>query len=61
MREFVEREIIPFTDEWDENKALPAGIFRKCFEAGALFYTPPIGGLFSFLDYWERTRYLLWT
>lgn len=36
MREFVEKEIMPFVHEWDEAKAMPKDIWRKCAEAGWL-------------------------
>ena len=36
MREFVEREIMPFCHEWDEAKEIPKELFTKCAEAGFL-------------------------
>jgi len=36
MRAFVDKEIMPFCFEWDEAKAMPKDIFRKCYEAGFL-------------------------
>jgi len=36
MREFVEREIMPYTHEWDEKKKLPKELYHKCYEAGWL-------------------------
>lgn len=36
MRVFVDTEISPYCFEWDEKKALPKEIFRKCFQAGWL-------------------------
>lgn len=36
VREFVEREIMPFTHEWDEAKALPREIYEKAAKAGIL-------------------------
>jgi alkylation response protein AidB-like acyl-CoA dehydrogenase len=41
MREWVEREIIPYCHEWDENKHVPHEIRRKAFEAGWL---PAVAG-----------------
>jgi len=29
MREFVEKEIIPFCFDWDENKVYPKGVVKK--------------------------------
>ncbi|KAI9591481.1 acyl-CoA dehydrogenase/oxidase [Syncephalis fuscata] len=34
MREFVEREVIPYCDEWDEAKQVPRALFIKCAEVG---------------------------
>lgn len=34
VREYMEREVIPFCHEWDEAKKLPADIFRKAYEGG---------------------------
>jgi len=36
MREFVEKEIIPYCFEWDEAKKVPMTLYKKCFEAGWL-------------------------
>ncbi|KAI8390848.1 acyl-CoA dehydrogenase/oxidase [Radiomyces spectabilis] len=36
VREFVEKEIMPFCHEWDEAKELPRSIFTKAAEAGIL-------------------------
>lgn len=36
VREFVERELVPNVQRWDEAKKLPKEIHRKCFEAGWL-------------------------
>ncbi|RKP24039.1 putative acyl-CoA dehydrogenase [Syncephalis pseudoplumigaleata] len=36
MREFVEREIMPYCDEWDEAKQVPRSLFVKCAEAGIM-------------------------
>jgi alkylation response protein AidB-like acyl-CoA dehydrogenase/cytochrome b involved in lipid metabolism len=36
MREWVEREVMPFCHEWDEAKQVPSGLRRKAFEAGWL-------------------------
>ncbi|KAI8058621.1 acyl-CoA dehydrogenase/oxidase [Syncephalis plumigaleata] len=34
MREFAEREIMPYCDEWDEAKLVPRSLFVKCAEVG---------------------------
>lgn len=36
MRDFVEREIMPFTHEWDEEKRVPRELLNRCYEAGFL-------------------------
>jgi alkylation response protein AidB-like acyl-CoA dehydrogenase len=36
MRAFVEKEIMPYAHDWDEAKAMPRDIWRKCAEAGWL-------------------------
>jgi len=35
IREFVAREIEPNAHEWDENKAIPRELYKKCFQAGS--------------------------
>ncbi|OZJ05644.1 hypothetical protein BZG36_01474 [Bifiguratus adelaidae] len=36
MRQFVEKEIMPFCFEWDEAKKIPREVFIKCAKAGIL-------------------------
>ena len=36
LREFMEKELMPNTFEWDEAKQVPKEVFRKCAEAGWL-------------------------
>lgn len=36
MRDFVEREIMPYTHEWDEAKQMPREIYVKAAKAGIL-------------------------
>ncbi|KAF9436573.1 hypothetical protein BGZ76_003587 [Entomortierella beljakovae] len=36
MRDFVDKEILPFVYEWDEAKQVPMFLFRKCAEMGIL-------------------------
>lgn len=36
MREFVEREVMPYTHEWDEAKAIPRELYAKVAKAGIL-------------------------
>eukprot|EP01006_Ploeotia_vitrea_P001123 TRINITY_DN104249_c0_g1_i1.p1 TRINITY_DN104249_c0_g1~~TRINITY_DN104249_c0_g1_i1.p1 ORF type:complete len:412 (+),score=39.69 TRINITY_DN104249_c0_g1_i1:20-1255(+) len=42
IREFVEREVRPYTDEWEKNEQIPAELFRKAADAGiyAVPYDP---------------------
>eukprot|EP00742_Colponemidia_sp_Colp-10_P000836 GILJ01000906.1.p1 GENE.GILJ01000906.1~~GILJ01000906.1.p1 ORF type:complete len:550 (-),score=77.59 GILJ01000906.1:98-1747(-) len=36
MRQFVETEIMPFCHEWDEARAIPKEVIKKCYTAGWL-------------------------
>lgn len=36
VRAFVEKEIMPFTHEWDENKEMPREIYQKAAKVGIL-------------------------
>eukprot|EP01094_Clydonella_sp_ATCC50884_P000040 TRINITY_DN1002_c0_g2_i3.p2 TRINITY_DN1002_c0_g2~~TRINITY_DN1002_c0_g2_i3.p2 ORF type:complete len:342 (-),score=138.71 TRINITY_DN1002_c0_g2_i3:96-1070(-) len=36
IRKFVEKEIMPFVHEWDEQKKFPFELFQKCADAGFL-------------------------
>lgn len=36
MRAFVEKEIMPYCHEWDEAKAMPKTLFKKCAQANWL-------------------------
>ena len=36
MRAFVEKEIMPYTYQWDEAKAVPLELFEKCAQSGWL-------------------------
>ena len=38
MRNFVEKELKPFVDEWDEDKEVPNEVLLKAYEAGV--YSP---------------------
>jgi alkylation response protein AidB-like acyl-CoA dehydrogenase len=35
-REFVEREVMPFCNEWDEAKQVPRALYKKCADMGFL-------------------------
>ncbi|KAI0236267.1 hypothetical protein L0F63_003829, partial [Massospora cicadina] len=36
MRKFVNKEVMPFCFEWDENKEVPKSLFKRCGELGIL-------------------------
>jgi len=52
VSDFVQKEVIPNAEEWEENKEIPRGIFRKLGDLGCLGvrYDPQYGG--SGLDFW---------
>jgi citronellyl-CoA dehydrogenase len=59
VRDFVNKEINPFVDEWEEQGAVPLKkLFKKMGELGFLGirYDPKYGG--QGLDYWYETAFL---
>ncbi|RMG15259.1 MAG: acyl-CoA dehydrogenase [Planctomycetota bacterium] len=52
VRQFVERELRPYVQEWEEAEVFPREVFRKAGEQGllGLNYAQEYGG--SALDYW---------
>jgi citronellyl-CoA dehydrogenase len=59
IRDFVERDINPYVDEWEKQRIFPAHrIFRRCGELGMLgiTYSEKYGG--SGLDYWWSAAFL---
>lgn len=52
VRQFVERELRPFADEWEEAEEFPREVFKKAGEQGllGLHYDERWGG--AGLDYW---------
>jgi len=42
VREFTEKEVMPFCHDWDERRAVPRDLWEKCYQAGWL---PAIAGL----------------
>lgn len=36
LKNFYEKELSPFAAEWDEARAVPLDVIRKCGEAGIL-------------------------
>ena len=58
IRKFVDKEINPYVDEWEESRAPLHDLFPKLGELGLLGirYSPDIGGMG--LDYWFDTLFL---
>jgi len=52
VRTFAEREIAPYSEQWDRDQSIPRELFRKAGEQGFLGvrFDPAYGG--SGLDYW---------
>jgi acyl-CoA dehydrogenase len=55
LRRFIEREIMPFAAEWEEQGKIPDEIFPKAGQQGlfALGYPEQYGGLEQGLDIWH--------
>lgn len=61
VREFVAKEVLPFTREWEKNTAFPDEIWPKLAEAGLLAMTLPTekgGGGLSCVAYVESCKEL---
>lgn len=59
IREFFEREVNPYIDQWERERCFPAHqVFRRAGEIGMLgiSYDPKYGG--SGLDYWWTAAYV---
>jgi citronellyl-CoA dehydrogenase len=58
VKQFVQKEIAPFTEEWDEAGIFPREIFKKCADLGlfGIRLDPEFGG--SGLDWWATAAYL---
>ena len=62
VRRFVEKEVIPFTDEWEENGEIPRSIWERLGELGFLGIEYPekyggAGGDFIYtLFSWKRSQ-----
>ncbi|HBP16173.1 MAG TPA: acyl-CoA dehydrogenase [Planctomycetes bacterium] len=58
VRQFVEREMAPHADAWEENEDFPSELFKKAGEQGllGLNYEEEFGG--ANLDYWYTTIYV---
>jgi citronellyl-CoA dehydrogenase len=57
VRSFVEKELAPYADEWEEAEIFPREVFRKAGEQGllGLHYDNELGGMG--LDYWYTVVY----
>ncbi len=58
VRQFVQKEIAPFTEEWDEAGIFPKELFKKAADLGlfGIRLNPKYGG--SGLDWWATAAYL---
>jgi len=55
LRRFIDREIAPYVDEWDEAGKIPASLWPKAAEAGifAVGYPEQYGGISEGIDIWH--------
>ncbi|NNC54183.1 MAG: acyl-CoA dehydrogenase family protein, partial [Pseudomonadales bacterium] len=55
LRRFMEREIIPHAEEWDEAGQLPDSLWKTAAEAGVLQlgYPEEYGGISEGIDIWH--------
>ena len=55
LRRFIENEIEPFAEQWDENGNIPLELWQKVAEQGilAIGYPEQYGGLSEGLDIWH--------
>src|SRR5258705_9498055 len=58
VKQFCEREIAPFAEEWDEAGIFPKELFKKAADLGlfGIRLDPKYGG--SGLDWWYTAAYL---
>jgi len=52
LRRFIDREIVPFVEEWEEAEEIPLGLYKKASEFGLLRmgYPEAYGGISEGLD-----------
>jgi acyl-CoA dehydrogenase len=52
LRRFIEREIVPFVEEWEEAEEIPLGLYKKASDFGLLRmgYPEAYGGISEGLD-----------
>ncbi|MDA8781747.1 acyl-CoA dehydrogenase family protein [Porticoccaceae bacterium] len=55
LRRFIDREIIPYAEDWDENGAIPDELWPKAAEVGLLGLNFPeeYGGITEGIDVWH--------
>lgn len=55
LRRFIEKEIMPFAEQWDEDGAIPDELWPKAGEAGVLGagYPEEYGGISEGIDIWH--------
>ncbi|MEZ0607893.1 acyl-CoA dehydrogenase family protein [Fibrella sp. WM1] len=58
VRQFISTEVVPHTDEWETNRRIPAGVFRRMGELGflGLPFAEQYGG--SNADFWFSVVFL---
>ncbi len=56
LRRFIDREIMPFADQWDEDGELPDELWQKAGELGilGLGYPEQYGGVSEGIDIWHH-------
>ena len=56
LRRFIDREIMPFCDDWDEAGTVPAELWQKAGAAGilGLGYPEALGGTSEGIDIWHH-------
>ncbi len=55
LRRFIDREIAPYAEDWDENGSIPADLWPKAAEVGllGLGYPEEFGGVTEGIDLWH--------
>ena len=58
LRRFIDKEIMPYAEEWDEAGKIPDSLWPKAAEVGifAVGYPEAYGGLSEGLDIWYGHR-----
>ena len=55
LRRFIDREIMPYAEDWDENGAIPDELWPKAAEVGllGLGFPEEFGGVTKGIDVWH--------